>query len=70
MREQGADVQLLAGAYMQCAAVCAAELERRCTGRVGAGEALSGAVVRERHEMEEVTATFAALIRGAVKSAD
>ena len=51
-------------------ALTAAELERCCTGLVGAGEALSGALVRGRHGMDEVTGTFAALIRGALQGAD
>ncbi|WP_426111049.1 TetR/AcrR family transcriptional regulator [Pseudomonas sp. DSP3-2-2] len=51
-------------------ALTAAELERRCTGLVGAGEALSGALVRGRHGMDEVTDAFASLIRGALQGAD
>lgn len=47
--------------------MAAAELERRCTGLVGAGEALSGAVVRGRHGMDEVTDAFASLIWGALQ---
>ncbi|TWC15479.1 MULTISPECIES: TetR/AcrR family transcriptional regulator [unclassified Pseudomonas] len=46
------------------------ELERRCTGLVGAGEALAGASMRGRHGKDEVTQAFAALIRGAVQDAD
>lgn len=42
----------------------AAELERCCIGLVGAGEALSGALVRGRHGEVEVTEAFAALIQG------
>lgn len=40
-----------------------AELERYCTGLVGAGEALSTALVRGRYSEPEATATFASLIR-------
>ncbi len=48
----------------------AAELQRRCTGLVGAGEALAGAMVRGRHQGDETIDTFASLIRGALASAD
>jgi AcrR family transcriptional regulator len=47
-----------------------AELERRCTGLVGAGEALSGSLVRGRHDQNEVIEAFAALIRGALQRVD
>jgi len=43
------------------------ELERCCIGLVGAGEALSGALVRGRHGEDEVMETFASLIRSVVK---
>lgn len=43
------------------------ELERRCTGLVGAGEALSGSVVQGRHDIDEVTQAFASMIRGALR---
>ena len=44
-----------------------AELERCCIGLVGAGEALSGALVRGRHGEEEVIEAFTALIQGVLK---
>ncbi|WP_434658040.1 TetR/AcrR family transcriptional regulator [Pseudomonas sp. R3-56] len=44
--------------------LASAELERCCTGLVGAGEALAGALVRGRHAQDEVIEAFAALIRG------
>lgn len=44
-----------------------AELERRCIGLVGAGEALSGSVIQGRHGLDEVTQTFASMIRGALR---
>jgi AcrR family transcriptional regulator len=47
-----------------------AELERRCTGLVGAGEALSGSLVRGRHSQDDVIETLAALIRGAMQGVD
>ncbi|MBD9462205.1 TetR/AcrR family transcriptional regulator [Pseudomonas sp. Pdm06] len=43
------------------------ELERCCIGLVGAGEALSGALVRGRHGEDEVIGTFASLIRSVVE---
>lgn len=45
-----------------------ADLERRCTGLVGAGEALAGASVRGRHTVDEATDAFASLIRGALRN--
>lgn len=44
-----------------------AELERRCIGLVGAGEALSGALVRGQCSESEAAATFASLISGALQ---
>ncbi|AHE52943.1 TetR/AcrR family transcriptional regulator [Sphingomonas sanxanigenens] len=41
-------------------------LERRCIGLVGAGEALSAAIVRQTLPKDEAVAVFAALIRGAM----
>lgn len=48
------------------AGVSEEELERRCTGLVGAGEALAGALVRGRYAMDEAIASFAVLIQGAL----
>ncbi|WHS62530.1 TetR/AcrR family transcriptional regulator [Pseudomonas sp. G2-4] len=48
----------------------ASELERCCTGLVGAGEALAGALVRGRYGEDEVIEAFASLIRGALQDAD
>lgn len=45
----------------------AAELERCCTGLVGAGEALAGATVRGRHSIAEAVDAFALLILGALR---
>ncbi|WP_237320490.1 TetR/AcrR family transcriptional regulator [Streptomyces sp. JJ36] len=42
------------------------ELERCCIGLVGAGEALSAALLRGRFTEEEAVQTFASLIRGSV----
>lgn len=46
-----------------------AELERRCAGLVGAGEALSGAVMRGRYAKTEVIDSFTSLIQGALQRA-
>ncbi|KFE47159.1 TetR/AcrR family transcriptional regulator [Pseudomonas syringae] len=63
-------VQMFVTVLTPHTALSAAELERRCTGLVGAGEALSGALVRGRHGLDEVTGAFASLIRGALQGAD
>ncbi|UEM24248.1 TetR/AcrR family transcriptional regulator (plasmid) [Skermanella mucosa] len=47
----------------------AADLERLCVGLVGAGEAMSAAVVRGRCGEAEAVETFAALIRGGLHAA-
>ncbi|WP_339485594.1 TetR/AcrR family transcriptional regulator [Pseudomonas sp. EL_65y_Pfl2_R95] len=46
------------------------ELERRCIGLVGAGEALAGALVRDRYDQTDVIDAFASLIRGALQKTD
>jgi AcrR family transcriptional regulator len=46
----------------------AAELERRCIGLVGAGEALSAALVRDTFNEAEAAEVFAALIQGGLRS--
>lgn len=61
-------VQMFMAVLEPYAAVSAAELERCCTGLVGAGEALSGATVRGRHRMEEAIDAFASLILGAMRA--
>lgn len=47
------------------AALSTAEMERICTGLIGAGEALSSATVRGRHTLDEAITTFSSLILGA-----
>lgn len=42
-------------------------LEICCVGLVGAGEALSIALIRERHDKDETIASFASLIKGALR---
>ena len=44
-----------------------AELERRCVGLVGAGEALSAAMARGRCSEVEAAGTFASLISSALR---
>ena len=44
-----------------------AELRRRCVGLVGAGEALSGALVRGQCSEVEAAGAFASLINGALR---
>ena len=63
-------VQMFVAVLEPHADLTMAELERRCTGLVGAGEALSGAVMRGRHSEEGVTAAFASLIRGALSASE
>lgn len=46
------------------------EMTRRCTGLVGAGEALAGALVRGQHDLDQAIGAFAALIRGAIGCAE
>jgi AcrR family transcriptional regulator len=59
-------VQMFMDVLKPHGAVSVAELERRCTGLVGAGEALSGATVRGRQTMDEAIDTLSALIHGAL----
>lgn len=59
-------VQMFVDVLKPHAAVSVAELERRCTGLVGAGEALSAATVRGRHTMDEAIDTLSALVHGAL----
>lgn len=47
-----------------------AELRRRCIGLVGAGEALSGALVRGQCSEEEAADALASLIDGALRAAE
>lgn len=49
--------------------VSEAELEIRCIGLIGAGEALSGALIRGRHDKHAMIASFASLIQGALRGA-
>lgn len=60
-------VQMFIAVLEPHAAGSVAELERCCTGLVGAGEALSSAAVRGRHSLEEAIDAFELLILGALK---
>ena len=44
------------------------ELERRCIGLVGAGEALSAALLRGKCEEREIAEVFASLIAGGIRA--
>ncbi|MGS0943044.1 TetR/AcrR family transcriptional regulator [Pseudomonas luteola] len=59
-------VQMFIAVLKPHAAFSSGELERCCTGLVGAGEALSGALVRGRYSKDEVIDAFASLIRNAL----
>lgn len=63
-------VQMFIAVLKPHAVLSAAELERLCTGLVGAGEALSGSLVRGRHGENEVIDAFASLIRGAFQGVE
>ncbi|MDU9021859.1 TetR/AcrR family transcriptional regulator [Pseudomonas corrugata] len=63
-------VQMFTSVLKPHTSLPATELERRCTGLVGAGEALAGALVRGRYDKDEMTQAFAALIRGVLREAD
>lgn len=60
-------VQMFVSVLEPHANLAAVELERRCAGLVGAGEALAGALVRGRYAKAEVIATFTSLIQGALQ---
>jgi AcrR family transcriptional regulator len=57
-------VQLFASALKPFSALPPAELEWRCVGLIGAGEALSAAMVRGKCSEADAAGTFAALIAG------
>ncbi|WP_240613722.1 TetR/AcrR family transcriptional regulator [Salinicola acroporae] len=60
-------VQLFAAVLKPHIDLQQAELERRCIGLIGAGEALSGAMVRGNCGEPEAAETFASLIRGGLR---
>jgi AcrR family transcriptional regulator len=57
-------VQLFASALEPHTAMAPEELERRCVGLVGAGEALSKLMIGEKCSEKEAAAAFSALVRG------
>lgn len=61
-------VALFATVLQPHSALSPAELERRCVGLVGAGEALSAAMVRGRLSEAEAAGAFTSLIQGGLQS--
>lgn len=61
-------VQLFAGALAPHSDLPPAEVKRRCVGLIGAGEALSAAMVRGQCCETEAAAAFAALIQGGLRA--
>ncbi|MEU9889198.1 TetR/AcrR family transcriptional regulator [Sphaerisporangium sp. NPDC051011] len=60
-------VQLFATVLEPHSALSSAELQRRCAGLVGAGEALSGLMVRGGCSEAEAAETFTSLIKGGLR---
>ena len=61
------NVQMFVSVLKPHSSLPLAELERRCVGLVGAGEALSAAMVRGRCSKVEAAGTFASLINSALR---
>ncbi|WP_205599077.1 TetR/AcrR family transcriptional regulator [Halomonas faecis] len=61
-------VQLFAAALKPYSSLTDAELERRCVALIGAGDAISAAMVRGNCSEAEAAATFASLIRAGVQA--
>lgn len=57
-------VQMFVSVLTAHSALAPDELERRCIGLVGSGEALSAALMRGRLDRTEAIDVFAALIKG------
>lgn len=64
----GAYVQLFASVLQPHVALSPGDLERCCVGLIGAGEALSAAMVRGDHSEAEAAGTFALLITGGLRT--
>lgn len=62
-------VQMFVSVLLPHSSLSPAELERRCVGMVGAGEALSALVVHGRCSEAEAIEAFAALIDGGLQEA-
>lgn len=61
-------VQLFAAVLKPHCELADAELERRCVGLIGAGDALSAAMVRGNCSEADAAAAFASLIRGGLRA--
>ncbi|MDW5377206.1 TetR/AcrR family transcriptional regulator [Halomonas sp. HP20-15] len=61
-------LQLFAAVLKPYCEVADAELERRCVGLIGAGDALSAAMVRGNCSEADAARTFAALIQGGLRA--
>lgn len=61
-------VELFATVLKPYVTLSSGVLERRCVGLVGAGEALSAAMVRGKHSEAETAETFASLIKGGLRA--
>ncbi|WP_436735697.1 TetR/AcrR family transcriptional regulator [Streptomyces sp. BBFR102] len=61
-------VQMFVSVLEPYAQISRSELERRCVGLVGAGEALSAALVRRRLTEEAAVQSFALLIKGGLQT--
>ena len=62
-------VRLFASALQPHSDLSPVDLERYCSGLVGAGDALSQAVVRGKYDEADAAASFASLIRCGMRSA-
>lgn len=62
-------VRFFASTFRPHTPLAPAELERRCVGLVGAGEALSAAMVRGQCSEAEASETFAAIMQGSLARA-
>ncbi|WP_043837298.1 TetR/AcrR family transcriptional regulator [Muricoccus aerilatus] len=63
-------VQMFVSVLRPYSTLPAAELERRCIGLVGAGEALSAELARGRSNEAEAAGALASLIRGGLSALD
>ena len=61
-------VQMFVSVLKPYNTLATAELERRCIGLVGAGEALSAALVRGNFSEAEAAGVFASLIKGGLRA--
>ena len=59
-------VQMFVSVLTPFAVLSSPELQRRCVGLIGAGEALSAAVVRGKLDRTEAAGVFASMIKGSL----